>query len=313
MLNPTRWFTPLVLTAATTLLVLPAHAVLEGWTVDYDAAQAQAQSSGKDLLLNFTGSDWCPPCIFLHDEIFDTDVFRSAIPQGFVPVELDFPHEVPQPAEVVAQNKNLIEKYDLLLEGGAMPFPIILLTDSQGKPYARTGAMNISPEAYVKHLNELQANRVARDEAFHRAASLEGLDKAKALDAAMQAIGMEIAFAYYEDTVQEILELDADNSAGLQASYQEALAGLALDADVQEVMNLVRQGYLHDAVLRFDQIIDEHQPTGANAQIIIATQGQTYLKIGEKEKAKEALQKAIDAAPDSQVVPQIIKIMDGIE
>jgi hypothetical protein len=30
----------------------------EGWTTDFAAAQARAAAEGKDLLLDFTGSDW---------------------------------------------------------------------------------------------------------------------------------------------------------------------------------------------------------------------------------------------------------------
>ena len=30
------------------------------WLTDYEKAQAEAKAENKLLLLNFTGSDWCP-------------------------------------------------------------------------------------------------------------------------------------------------------------------------------------------------------------------------------------------------------------
>lgn len=38
-----------------------ATATVKGWTTDFEAAKAQAKKEGKEILLDFTGSDWCPP------------------------------------------------------------------------------------------------------------------------------------------------------------------------------------------------------------------------------------------------------------
>ena len=50
--------------ACLALALTPAlHAGGEGWTSDFEAAKAQAAKEGKDLLIDFTGSDWCGWCI----------------------------------------------------------------------------------------------------------------------------------------------------------------------------------------------------------------------------------------------------------
>ena len=44
------------------LFFLSAGSVLqaaEGWLTDYEAAKKQAAKEGKDILMDFTGSDWC--------------------------------------------------------------------------------------------------------------------------------------------------------------------------------------------------------------------------------------------------------------
>src|SRR6478609_12056667 len=52
-----------------------AHAVQ--WLTDFSTAQAQARAQDKPLLINFTGSDWCPPCIMLHRQVFSQPAFAE--------------------------------------------------------------------------------------------------------------------------------------------------------------------------------------------------------------------------------------------
>ena len=43
---------------------------LEGWTTDLDEAFKKAKSENKSVLVEFTGSDWCPPCIAMRKNVF---------------------------------------------------------------------------------------------------------------------------------------------------------------------------------------------------------------------------------------------------
>jgi hypothetical protein len=51
---------PILTALAATLVVLvsPAAIAGEGWIEDFDEAAALAKKEGKDLLVDFTGSDW---------------------------------------------------------------------------------------------------------------------------------------------------------------------------------------------------------------------------------------------------------------
>ena len=44
------------------------------WYADFDKATAAAEKEGKDLLVDFTGSDWCGWCIRLDEEVFEHEV-----------------------------------------------------------------------------------------------------------------------------------------------------------------------------------------------------------------------------------------------
>ena len=55
------------LTVGLASLAAPAFAnTLEGWSTDLDKALAEAKAAKKSVLVEFTGSDWCPPCIAMR-------------------------------------------------------------------------------------------------------------------------------------------------------------------------------------------------------------------------------------------------------
>ena len=84
-----------------------ASATVKGWTTDFEAAKAQAKEEGKALLVDFTGSDWCPPCKALHKDVLSKKSFIDSAKKDFVLVELDFPRKGNQSKELKAQNKKL--------------------------------------------------------------------------------------------------------------------------------------------------------------------------------------------------------------
>ena len=47
----------------------------DGWMTDFDEAKKEAEAGKKDLLMDFTGSDWCGWCIRLKEEVFSKEAF----------------------------------------------------------------------------------------------------------------------------------------------------------------------------------------------------------------------------------------------
>jgi len=292
---------------ATALVSVSAFATPEGWTTDFSAAQVEAAASEKDLLMDFTGSDWCGWCIKLKDEVFLTDEFKATAPDDFVLVELDFPNDKPQPDTLKAQNAALAQKYNI------QGYPTIILADAKGKPYAQTGYQPGGPEAYLAHLDELQAIRVTRDEAMARAADADGLDKARALDEAMQAVGMQLAVTHYPGVVENIIALDADGEAGLKDRYAAVYSGMKMDADVQEAIQLLQTGDMDAGLARLDQVIEDHTPEGEPLQMITAIKGQVHLQMGEMDQAVSLLEQAVAVAPESEIAGQINAMIQQVK
>ena len=65
------------------------------WGSDLAAAQARAKTSGKLVFIDFTGSDWCPPCMALHDNVLTQTEFLDYADKNLELVEIDFPRNKP--------------------------------------------------------------------------------------------------------------------------------------------------------------------------------------------------------------------------
>jgi protein disulfide-isomerase len=113
------------------------------WPERYDAALAQAKASGRPMLVNFTGSDWCGWCIRLRDEVFDTQAFVTWSQSRVVLLELDFPRSRRLEPEIVAQNESLAQRFSV--DG----FPTVLLLDAQGVEIARLGYARGGAQAWI--------------------------------------------------------------------------------------------------------------------------------------------------------------------
>jgi thioredoxin-related protein len=100
------------------------------WNSSLDKAKAVASKDHKYILLNFSGSDWCGPCIRLHKEFFDTDTFSKLADSNLVLVNADFPRQKKNQLakDIQKQNEQLAEQYN---SRGA--FPYTLLLDANGK------------------------------------------------------------------------------------------------------------------------------------------------------------------------------------
>lgn len=117
------------------------------WIEDYDEAVAKATTSGKPILVNFTGSDWCGWCVRLKKEVFDTGIFTTWATDKVVLLECDFPRSRTLTPEQTAQNERLAERY------GIRGFPTVLVLTAQGEEIARTGYRRGGAAAWIADLD----------------------------------------------------------------------------------------------------------------------------------------------------------------
>jgi thioredoxin-related protein len=123
------------------------------WLTNFDEAKTEATQSHKSILINFSGSDWCIPCIRMHKEIFESDAFTKYSPDNLVLVNADFPRLKKNQLsnEQVKQNEALADQYN---PKGRFPFTV--LVDGNGKVLKQWDGMpNESAEKFVSEIETI--------------------------------------------------------------------------------------------------------------------------------------------------------------
>ncbi len=119
------------------------------WGHNIIIAQSRAKENGKLVLLDFTGSDWCPPCMALHDFVLTQAEFLNYAEKNLELVELDFPKNKSIDAKLAESNARLAEKYNI--DG----FPTIIVLNAAGKIVHRdVGYSGKNAKAYTANLQK---------------------------------------------------------------------------------------------------------------------------------------------------------------
>jgi len=102
------------------------------------------------LLLVFSGSDWCVPCIRFQNTILNDEGFQKFASKQIVILKADFPQQKKLPKELVAQNEELAEKYN---PDGS--FPQLVLVRPDRSLLSTLTYNNQTPEVFIRELTKL--------------------------------------------------------------------------------------------------------------------------------------------------------------
>lgn len=202
----------------------PAH-----WGSDLPAALAQAQHSGKAVLLVFTGSDWCPPCKMLKQNVFDTTEFAAYAQKNFELVEIDLPKGNHITEEQRAANQALAQGMNIT------GFPTVLLLNQDGaiiNGFVGYRDLSTAQELWNKALSD----KSKLDADIAHANKLQGLDKAKALLAINQQCPDNLR-PHNTALVAQIIAVDTADILGLGAAAAKAAAEQAAQQEVEHIIN----------------------------------------------------------------------------
>lgn len=125
------------------------------WETNLDVVKSKAEQEGKDIILVFSGSDWCIPCMKLEREIWESADFKIYSKEHFILLRADFPKKKADalPKEQQERNDKLAEMYN---KQGL--FPLVLVLNKQGKVLGTTGYKNMSPKEYIALLASFEKN-----------------------------------------------------------------------------------------------------------------------------------------------------------
>jgi thioredoxin-related protein len=140
------WILPLLLLGVSRAAAQDAH-----WLDDYNKATDIAKTDGKNILMDFTGSDWCPWCIRMDKEVLDTKEFKDYAAKSLVLVIVDFPQTKQLSQKVQDQNNDLQKKF------GVDGYPTFILVDKDGNVLGQqVGYLEGGPSAFIAKLDSMK-------------------------------------------------------------------------------------------------------------------------------------------------------------
>ena len=117
-----------------------------GWTTNLESALASAKQNKKFVMAQFTGSDWCPPCIMMQKAVFSKSSFTRLVPKKFILVKIDIPRSNKATS---LKNSKVMKNYNVT------GVPTILLFGDDGKEFSRFGASQYpTVEGFIDKLSE---------------------------------------------------------------------------------------------------------------------------------------------------------------
>ena len=207
-----------------------------GWSDDFENAQKQAREQNKDLLVAFSGSDWCGWCIRLEKEVFSQAPFTEKASESFVPVYIDHPQDKERLSPAAKrQNAPLVARYRI------ERFPAVLLLDTDGDIIAQTGYLEGGPENYLKAILQLRddGKRAPEYKAQKQLRQIpQGPDRIRQLDAILSPLPLQaqIRLSQY---VQEVLNYDPTSTRGHRKNYPYFTEVLPLEQTLIELITKI--------------------------------------------------------------------------
>lgn len=135
------------------MLVLFQLGFSQDWKYNFEEAKKIASEENKNIIMIFSGSDWCAPCMRLEKNIWQSEEFIKEASEKWVLLKLNFPRKKANQLspEQTNHNRSLAEKFNR--EGS---FPLVVVMTPSGKVLGKFGFKNITPTDYIAMLNEVQ-------------------------------------------------------------------------------------------------------------------------------------------------------------
>ncbi|OHD08492.1 MAG: hypothetical protein A2086_05285 [Spirochaetes bacterium GWD1_27_9] len=306
------------------------------WVTSVEEAIKIAGKSNKDILVDFTGSDWCGWCIRLDKEVFSTEKWDKEASKKFVFVEIDFPQKKQLSPEQKEYNAKLQSEYQV------QGYPTIILLDSKGKPYAITGFQEGGVDNYLKHLDSLSLRKKEKDDSLSKIkTSKKNEEKIKILDDLINKLNSWEIAKFYPELKEQIIALDNDNKFGFKSKYlaeitlfyyekndankydeyftelkkvdEKKANGIITKIELSQIYNndIVYKRW-KEANEKLEKLIAQN-PEGDVGQEIYFYLGIIQYYLTNIDKCIEYFEKAISLSPDSQLVSVIEENMSFVK
>lgn len=122
------------------------------WFTDFEQARRVSFEKSLPVMLVFSGSDWCKPCIMLRSEILDSPEFVAFARKNLVLLQADFPRLKKNrlTEEQISKNEALARKFN---KKGQFPYVVLLKGDET--ILGTEGYHKATPEEYVQLIHAI--------------------------------------------------------------------------------------------------------------------------------------------------------------
>ncbi|HWL09959.1 MAG TPA: thioredoxin family protein, partial [Planctomicrobium sp.] len=276
-----------------------ADRVSLNWFTNLEKAQEAARAQKKDLLLLFTGSDWCAPCRQLKKQILDTREFAERINDKYVLLELDFPNGTELPQEQVEQNRKLSGQ---LNNSG---YPSIYFADAEILPYGKIVGFGGSETFYNRLDRSLE--RAAQYRQATQGGFVSAVTSAGTLDQVLSIVPEELIPSGWTPHLERLIAASSAEHPELHAKWskardrvQESIAhqerGRRFSKNIATLQEKKGAGASLDDVFAFlDASIEEAQGHPEQIHFFLISKAQTLQEHQEYEKALGNVEELLSA------------------
>ena len=134
-------------------LISTSFGFSQTWENNWQTALKKAKENQQNIVLIFSGSDWCGPCIKLDQNVWQSEEFKESSKNHWVLFKADFPRKKGNklPKNQEEENGKLAEKYN---SNGY--FPLVIVLSPEGKILGSTGYKKISAKEYIQQLKKFE-------------------------------------------------------------------------------------------------------------------------------------------------------------
>ncbi|MDP0492090.1 MAG: thioredoxin family protein [Verrucomicrobiota bacterium JB023] len=253
-----------------------AGLVAAEWMTDFAAAREAAASSEKDMVISFTGSDWCDKCQKLAEGVLSKDVFQNTLEDDYVLVTVDFPMGNP---ELSRSNEPLRIHY------GVPGYPALVLADSEAKPYGLVSyERDWGTDDYLENIKLQERKKEKRDAALEKyEVAQQPEEQIAALEEALGVVPSGTITTVYRELVEELRKLSNDESPLVRRIY-EAERLEELKTDVQALMTV---GKFEEAIARANESYENEKASVSEKRAALAFRYYCQINIANYEGAYE--------------------------
>lgn len=132
------------------ILIFSFYGFSQDWKTTYAEALTVATTQNKPLIVVFSGSDWCPPCIRLDKKVLKSEEFISFSNENYILYRADFPKKKANKLsdELAADNAKLAEQYN-----PKGHFPMLVVLNNEEEVLGRASYKRQKPSQYISLIN----------------------------------------------------------------------------------------------------------------------------------------------------------------